>query len=520
MIDKKFITVVLVGIIVGAGLGYALYSAKTPVSETVEEISYQLSFDESVDSKEQDIIKRAMTAQNLAIEQPVTASVVTSEKVSDSALVLYKYVPVASIYSIRQSVTKLELAEIGFVISDEISETAKRAIVKLIGAKDEDVQEVDLETYEIDDNEVVFVPVDFLSSSVKLLEFEDDYYLDSFSTGAIIREVVFSGEGSTAFSALNINDFIGKKDVLKVNMTGVTALTRLMIRRLDVVKDPLYFSEKIGEFLSDADLTHISNEVSFKPNCTYSVTSFCSPPEFIETLKASGVGLVELTGNHNNDPGSDFNKQTIELYESLGWGTVGGGINEEDAGLPFSVDKKGSSVAFLAYNFPDLPSSGVIAGPERAGANSFDFTKIEQDILSAQKTSDFVVVNVQYWECYAYPDSYIEFPECDKPIGEQEANFKKLIDLGADMVVGSSAHQPQTYEMYKGKPIYYGLGNLYFDQIDWPGTERSIILTHYFVNGVLIQTKLTHTVYGKELQPRLMTDDESAYLLGRLYDAR
>ena len=98
--------------------------------------------------------------------------------------------------------------------------------------------------------------------------------------------------------------------------------------------------------------------------------------------------------------------------------------------------------------------------------------------------------------------------------------FKQIIDLGADMVVGSSAHQPQTYQLYNGKPIYYGLGNLYFEQTRWPGTERGIILTHYFAGGKLLQTKLSPTVYNKTFQTRLMDNNEALFLLNRLNTAR
>src|SRR5690606_35536523 len=114
----------------------------------------------------------------------------------------------------------------------------------------------------------------------------------------------------------------------------------------------------------------------------------------------------------------------------------------------------------------------------------------------------------------------VEFPQCDGPIPNQKEVFRKLVDLGANMVVGSSAHQPQTYETYKDASIYYGLGNLYFDQHYWPGTERGIVLTHYFDKGKLLQTKLSPTVYNKEMQTRLMTDKEAVYLLERLSSAR
>ena len=88
------------------------------------------------------------------------------------------------------------------------------------------------------------------------------------------------------------------------------------------------------------------------------------------------------------------------------------------------------------------------------------------------------------------------------------------------MVIGTQAHQPQTYEMYKGKPIYFGLGNLYFDQFEWPGTEQGIILTHYFLNGRLLQTKLSPTIYNQTMQPRLMTDSEATNFLKLLQQAR
>ena len=107
-------------------------------------------------------------------------------------------------------------------------------------------------------------------------------------------------------------------------------------------------------------------------------------------------------------------------------------------------------------------------------------------------------------------------PSCDAPISGQQAFFRHLIDLGADMVVGTQAHQPQTYELYNGKPIYYGLGNLFFDQIYWPGTTRGIILTHYFKDGKLLQTRLSPTVYGQALQVQLMDKASAESFLSRL----
>ena len=98
--------------------------------------------------------------------------------------------------------------------------------------------------------------------------------------------------------------------------------------------------------------------------------------------------------------------------------------------------------------------------------------------------------------------------------------FSHLIDLGADMVVGTSAHQPQTFELYNNGVIYYGLGNLFFDQVWWPGTTRSLVLAHYFYNGKLLQTKIVPTVYDSSLKTKLLDKETSQWLLQRLLKVR
>lgn len=487
---------------------------------TIEEkVEHNLQFDASVTTSEQELLNKILVEQKIDINSPVTAKVKISEKPTNNSFVLKTYTPVTSFNAIRQKITKAELVKSSILVKSGTDSTEKAALVSALGLNASSVKEFS-SLDSIKEDEIALVPVEELTGNAKLLELDGSYYLDSFTSGGIFREVEFVGEGASAMATLKLPTLYDSSSVFKVNMTGVTALTRVMMNKLNSVKDPLYFSQKIGDFLKNADLTHVSNEVSFKQGCTYHAALFCSPPQFIETLKASGVDLVELTGNHNNDVGSQYNTESINLYHSLGWGTYGGGLNKDEAAKPYVADQKGSKVTFLAYNYPDSPNGGAISGANKAGANSFDSNKVKSDIQAAKTNSQFVVVNVQYWECYSYPNGYVEFPECDKPIGEQESIFKQIIDYGADMVVGSSAHQPQTYELYKGKPVYYGLGNLYFEQTSWPGTERGIILTHYFKGGKLLQTKLTPTVYDEALQTHIMTDTQAKYFFTRLHDAR
>ena len=184
----------------------------------------------------------------------------------------------------------------------------------------------------------------------------------------------------------------------------------------------------------------------------------------------------------------------------------------------FGINKKGNNITFLAYN----ESTGGATYGDTPGANQYYEENAATEIAAAKARGDLVLVDVQYYECSNYDTSY-ENTACDyanSSAGDQVGFFQHLIDLGADIVVGTSAHQPQTFELYNDGVIYYGLGNLFFDQIWWPGTTRSLMLEHYFYNDKLLQTRITPTVYDDSMQTELMDKETSEWFIRRLVQAR
>jgi poly-gamma-glutamate synthesis protein (capsule biosynthesis protein) len=372
-----------------------------------------------------------------------------------------------------------------------------------------------------------------LSKEYKLLKYNNRYYLDSFDAGIKISLILekrndeipldFVKDIITTNVELESSDF-NEDNVAKVNMTGVTAMGRRVIEAMNDRNDYDYPAEKIAGFLSDADLTHTSNEVSFVDGCSvYSGLRFCSRPEAIDALKAIGADLIELTGNHNNDFGSINNTKTIELYKSEGMEYFGGGLNSEDAAKPYITEIDGSKIAFFGYNYYDAIVAGgtnALAGSNKAGANPYSESKMKSDIESIREDVDVIIVDLQFQECYSYPPGDVIYPICYKPISNQASTFRKAIDFGADIVIGTQAHQPQTYELYGDGVIFYGLGNLFFDQSMWIGTRQGMILTHYFIDGQLIQTKITPTIYDSSLQVEPASKEEAKLLLELLSTAR
>ena len=366
------------------------------------------------------------------------------------------------------------------------------------------------------------IPLSELDFTKKLLSLNDKYYLDEFNSGAVYRIISFDSEKFSEeieplISDMVKKDFPTKDSVLTFAQTGVTALSRGMNAKLRAVGgDATYFAAQIGPYLSNFDITHTSNESSFTDAAND--RNICSDKRFIDTITAIGLDVVELTGNHNQDCGNQAALDTIDTYTEKGIKMVGGGRNATEAQIPLELSQKGTNITMLAFN----QSTGGATRGNTPGANQYYEDVAATQIKEAKDKGDFVIVDVQYYECAGYASEY-EDPTCDpanSSAGDQIGFFRHLIDLGADVVVGTSAHQTQTFELYGNGVIYYGLGNLFFDQVWWPGTTRSLILSHYFYNGKLLQTKLVGTIYGNDMQTKLLDDATMKWWIERLTKVR
>lgn len=367
--------------------------------------------------------------------------------------------------------------------------------------------------------ELTIIPLNELDFTKKLLSIDGKYYLDTLSEGAYYQIITFDSprfekEIKPLVDEKYSKEWPTKDIVLTFAQTGVTALSRGMNAKLNAVDDATYFSQYIADFLKNHDYTHTSNESSFSDMATSD--NICSDPRFIDTLLDIGLDIVELTGNHNVDCGNTDAINTIDIYEKNNIKVVGGGKNATEASKPLQLKDKGTNITMFAYN----QSTGGATHGDTPGANQFYADSSASEIAEAKARGDIVIVDIQYYECSAYASEY-EDSTCDyadSSAGDQIGLFRSLIDAGADIVVGTSAHQPQTYELYENGVIFYGLGNLFFDQAWWPGTTRSLILTHYFMDGKLLQTKITPSEYDANFQTQIM--DNPSWYLDRLVEAK
>ena len=280
------------------------------------------------------------------------------------------------------------------------------------------------------------IPISELDFSKKLLSINGNYYLDNFNNGAVYRIISFDSEKfeeevEPLVSEVFKKEFPSKDTTLTFAQTGVTALSRRMNTRLKAVGgDATYFAAEIGPFLAGFDITHTSNESSFSSYA--SNANICSDERFVDTLTGIGLDVVELTGNHNQDCGDQATLDTIDIYNEKGIKIVGGGRTAAEAAMPLELSQKGTGITMLAFN----QSTGGATLDNTPGANQYYENVAAEQIKEAKERGDFVIVDIQYYECNAYASTY-EDPICDaadSSAGDQVGFFRHLIDLGADVV--------------------------------------------------------------------------------------
>jgi poly-gamma-glutamate synthesis protein (capsule biosynthesis protein) len=115
----------------------------------------------------------------------------------------------------------------------------------------------------------------------------------------------------------------------------------------------------------------------------------------------------------------------------------------------------------------------------------------------------------QYNEYYHY-----------EPTEIQAQDFHAIADAGAVIVSGSQAHHPQTFDFAGRSFIHYGLGNLFFDQIDLQdGTGDAFIDRHVFYDGRYLGAELITISFVDYARPRFMTPKERAAFLSVVFAA-
>ena len=169
----------------------------------------------------------------------------------------------------------------------------------------------------------------------------------------------------------------------------------------------------------------------------------------LDALKGVGTKCVTLANNHFRDFGDEGVLNTLSELSSYGIDYVGGGANLSDAAAV--LYKKIGKEKLAIVNCCEHESS--IATAEHCGSNPLNPIQQYYAIQEAKKNADYVLVIVH---------GGVEHYQLPTP--RMQETYRFFIDAGADTVINHHQHCYSGYEIYQGKPIFYGLGNLCFDR--------------------------------------------------------
>lgn len=197
-------------------------------------------------------------------------------------------------------------------------------------------------------------------------------------------------------------------------------------------------------------------------NLEYPITLYDVPENGKVNLKADKSYIESSFGNHplavtiSNNHIFDFGQigfeDTIACLEELDIPYFGGGLYQKFRS--FKTKLGINEIGIIAYCCESTNAIYEVEGLE-GGIERLVEKKIVEDITKLKKEVDFIILQLHWGQ------EEIPYP---KPEDIEIAH--KLIDSGVDLIIGHHAHVIQSIEKYKGKYIFYGLGNFIFPDLN------------------------------------------------------
>lgn len=238
--------------------------------------------------------------------------------------------------------------------------------------------------------------------------------------------------------------------------------------------------------------------------------TFRTDPMVLDGLKYAGIDILSLANNHILDYDDPALLDTLRLLDEADIQRAGAGQNLAEARKPAIIEKNGLKVAFLAYSdmadiyFSNKYKKVFAAADDRAGVAPTDIDMILEDVAAVRPQVDIVIVSL-HW---GVEDS-------NNTTDQQKEMAHRIIDAGADAILGHHPHVLQGVEIYKGKPIAYSLGNFVFDQLK-ENNKQSMILELDFKDDRWVAGK-AYPVYMQEKgHPVIATGQKGTNILNKI----
>ena len=283
------------------------------------------------------------------------------------------------------------------------------------------------------------------------------------------------------------NEYRPTHDTLTVTFTGDVLLDRGVRRVIESAggsPDSL-FTPAVDSLFARSQVVVANLECPATKVCSpvFKRFTFRAEPEWLPSLRRHGITHLNLANNHSIDQGRRGLMDTRRNIAAAGMTPVGADSTMDAASQPVLLNPSPSglrrrvwllsSVRMMLENFAYLD--------DRPSVSQEPMDTLLQRVARLRREDPAAAIIV----CLHWGGEHTL-----KPIPAQRADARRLIDAGADAIVGHHTHTMQTVETYRGRAIYYSIGNFIFDQ-HRPLNSRAALAT-LTITADTVTARTTH----------------------------
>lgn len=254
---------------------------------------------------------------------------------------------------------------------------------------------------------------------------------------------------------------------------------------LNVTNNYTYLYDNVRQMIEGADLAiaQLENPLMGNPAPCTGCTVFVGDEQNAKGLAEVGFDFLAASGNHMGDGGQNALKRTVEVLTENNIQFTGIGKGEDEQLKPAIKEINGKKIGMISAD--DVAYFYWSEDPDVYGVNSFSVASNGTLTIDQEKVAKIKEIkednDIDY--LVVYESWGVEYT--NKANAHQVDLAHMFIDNGADLVVASHPHWVQNIEFYKGKPIFYALGNFIFDQTHTVPTRQSVVLDLSYYKGEL-----------------------------------
>jgi len=220
------------------------------------------------------------------------------------------------------------------------------------------------------------------------------------------------------------------------------------------------FSPSIDSLLADADIVvgNLECPATTITSPSFKRFVFRAEPEWLDVLKRHGFTHLNLANNHSIDQGRRGLMDTRQNILLSGMTPFGAAETMSEAAAPLVITPCSDSmgvppIILLASCRLPLENYAYLPDQPCVSQEPLDTLLSRIAMLRAAEPRAVIIVNLHWGAEHAM-----------NPLPQQRMEARRIIDAGADALIGHHTHTLQPTEYYRGKPICYSIGNFIFDQ--------------------------------------------------------